>query len=540
MVGFGANKQVLIVGNDGVQLYVVKGKKVALHHDYSDAGGNLSSELEKSFRALNLPLIILFDVVEQQYRKETMPKVGFLDKTKVVKRKLQMAFPQQQMRAYLPLKQKPRENEGMIALFAGLAPNLTITQIMDAVISSEVSLDGAGLLPLESANLVLELTTALHKRDKTTGNTRWSVLMTHHKTGGLRQIVVKDSELALTRITPLAVNPDNAESLTEEMIREFNATLTYLSRFGYIPSDGLDLIIISSPDICKKFAGYQLPVTNLYALSLEEAGRMLKIQPMLRDHGEVFGEIVHAGWNGVQSRLKVPLAAPRMDKVRNARQMARLASLAMFLGLGYMGWQVATTYMDMNTLKNDISEQKTRLVALQHEHDELSKKLLTFDNDPEMTRNSLAVYDMFAKNHIDFEPTLKALIPLVPRDKITLRSFSMVPVIEDDGLIGTIADIVMPVEGGVPAETKPRVVMRMEIGFMPDTATEDAARLTNEFVERLKGRFPGRDITVSEMVGNLSADKTVQGVSQQIADGVIDGELVENGTSSVTFTGAIE
>ena len=108
-------KQILVVGNDGVHLYVTSGKRTHLYEDFSDAGGNLSSGLRAAFKKLNMPLILLFDVVEQQYRKETIPQVSFLDRKKVIQRKLMMSFPQQQMRAFLPSKQQPKTGDSMVA-----------------------------------------------------------------------------------------------------------------------------------------------------------------------------------------------------------------------------------------------------------------------------------------------------------------------------------------------------------------------------------------------------------------------------------------
>lgn len=535
---FGAKKQVLIVGNDSVQLYVVKGKKVSLYRDYAEAGGSLSTELAKAFRANKAPLIILYDVVEQQYRKETIPKVGFLDKNKVIKRKLQMAFPQQQMVAYLPLKQKPRENEGLIALFAGLATNLTITQVMDAVISSEVALQGAGLLPLESAALVLKMTEEVHKRAKTPNNSRWSVLMTHHKTGGLRQIIVKDGELALTRLTPLALDTLQSGGLAEEMVREFNATLTYLSRFGYIPNDGLDLIVVAAPDIIQKFRGYNLPVSGLYALSVVEAAKLIGIEAKLSNMPDDFAEVIHAGWNGMQRKLAVPLTAPTMDKVKNTRQFAQMAIFALVLGIGYMGWKNATLYMDMESIKNSITEENSRIAALQHQHDVLAKKLLRFTHDPEIVRTSLDTYDQYAKEHIDLEPTFNAIIALVKRDKMHIREISVVQQIEEASIFDEFAVPEVPPEGAHPE--KPKIVVNITLGFPSQANVEDSARLTNEFADALRNRFTGREVTVSEMIGNLSIDKTVQGVSEQIAPDMITGHETKEDTSIIVLKGAIE
>jgi hypothetical protein len=199
-----------------------------------------------AFKSIGKPLMILFDVVEQQYRKETIPDVGLLDKKRVIQRKLMMAFPQQQMRAYFQLKKTARDGEGIVALFAGLAPNLSVTQIMDAVLGSEVPLLGAGLLPVESASAGDEA-----ESRRCTRNTRRRT-----PAAGASDDVSQDGRLAPDRCqgwrdgidAPDAAGrqPGQCAALADEMQREFNATQTYLSRFGFLPSDGLDLIIVSS------------------------------------------------------------------------------------------------------------------------------------------------------------------------------------------------------------------------------------------------------------------------------------------------------
>ena len=540
MVGFGAKKQILVVGNDGVQLYVTSGKRVSLYGDYSGSGGSLSAELREAFRAVNAPLIILFDVVEQQYRKESIPKVSYFDKNKVVQRKLLMAFPQQQFRAFIPLAQKPKENEGLIALFAGLGSSLTTTQVIDAVLNSEVSVQGVGLLPMESTKLVSALVDATHKRAKTANDTRWSILMTFHKTGGLRQVIIKDGELALTRLTPLALDPHDIKALTDEMVREFNATLTYLSRFGYIASDGLDLIVVSSPEVAQMMREYKLPVTHLYPLSAHEAGNLIGLTPTIPPDDNVYGEIIHAGWAGIQRKLLMPLSAQVMDKVTQARQFARLAIFLLFLGAGYLGWQDFNLQTANFTLNSEIVDQKSQRIALQNEYDALSKKLNTLKYDPEKTRLTLEVYDQFKTQGIDFEPTLTAINDLIDKSKIILQKIKIVAGSGDDaGTAAAAAPPPVPTDPNAPPQ-KPLATIDFTIGFVESAPTEEAARMTNDLTDRLKSRFPGRTVEITQMVGNLALDQTVKGVSEQVAEGKIEGRTVQEQTSTIRITGAVE
>lgn len=533
MVGLGVKKQILIVGNDGVQLYVASGKRISLYADYSDAGSSLSSQLQKAFKQNAMPLVILFDVVEQQYRRESIPKVSSFDRNKVIQRKLMMAFPQQQFRAQMALAQKPKENEGLVALFAGLSSSLTITQVIDAVIASEVSIQGAGLLPMESTKLVAALVDATHKRAKTANDTRWSILMTHHKTGGLRQVIIKDGELALTRLTPLAIDPHDTRALTEEMVREFNATLTYLSRFGYIASDGLDLIVVSSATVAQSLRDQRLAVTHLYPLSTQEAGSLIGMTPVVSEQDNVYGEIIHAGWSGLQRKLLMPLSAEILDKVAKSRQFARIAIFALFFGAAYLAWQNFDLQTKIFGLNSDIVEQKSQRVALQNEYDTLSKKLNTLKYDPEKTRIVLDIYDQYKKKNIDYEPTLNAINALIDKGKITLKSIEMRAASEQ------IESSAPNMDPNAPA-SKPQAIIEFKIGFNESMSMEEAANLTNSLVETVKTRFPGRKVELIQMVGNLSIDQTVQGISEQVGQGKVEGRTVQQEISSIRITGAVE
>ncbi len=541
MAGFGIKKQILLVGSDGVQLYVTRGKKTSLYEDFSDAGGNLSAALRNAFKEIKAPLTILLDVVEQQYRRETIPKVNFMDKNKVIQRKLMMAFPQQQMRAFLPSKQQPKEGDSMVALFAGLSPNLTVIQIMDAVLGSEIFIEACALLPVESVGLANTLKAAIHKKEKTSDRSRWSVLMTYHKTGGLRQIVTKDGELALTRITPLAIDPTNAESLASEMQREFAATQSYLSRFGYAPYEGLELMVVGSQSLLHHLTQYDWGVQELRALTTSDAAKLVGMGTVSDADQAIFGDILHAAWIGIQRKITMPLSSALMDKVTQARQISQLAIVVLVFALLGGAWFVFDTKTQNDILQADIVDIKSRRMALQSEYDGLAKKLNTLKYTPEQTKLGLDIYDEFSKRSLYTEPVLDKVIKAIDKGKVTLKNIKVVSTASTsiiDYLKLLASGTVPPMDN--PDAQKAQMTLEMEIGFVPGTQVEEAARLTNQLVESLRTSFPNRLVVVDKMVGNLSIDKTVEGVSEQLAANVVEGRLVKEETSTIKLSGVAE
>jgi len=553
---FGGKKQVLIVGNDAVQLYLVANKKVALYGDFPTSSETLTEDLRNAFTQAKAPLLILFDVAEQQYRKEVIPAVSKFDKNKVIQRKLLMAFPQQQMRAFLPLKQNPGE-EGLTLVFAALGMSDIVEKIMSALLGSEIFVAGTGLLPLESCSLVTKLVQMTHERAKTGNDTRWSVLMTYHQTGGLRQIVIKDGELALTRLTPMSIDVNNTQQLTDEMAREFNSTLIYLSRFGYIPSDGLDLIIVSAPEVCQHFRELPLPVTHLYPLTPGEAGQLIGLT-MESQQTSVFSDILHAAWGGIQRKIAVPLTAPVISKIKSARQASRAVVILLFLASCYLLYQNTILETDSMALQSDIAEQKAKRQVLQHETDELTKELNVLKYDPEKIRTVITLSDTYSKKNLDAEPFLQSLIALLDRGTMKIKDFNMVEADETtakayrDEMAAQAKNAPPPAPSAVPTPTpgvapdaknagdKPVVTIKLTMGFNPNLPIEQAATLTNDFVARFKQKMPTYKISIATIVGNLAVDKTIQGASEQLAQGKIDGLFVKDGVSSFVITGALQ
>ena len=537
----GGKKQILIVGNDGAQLYLVSGKKISLYGDFLTSSETLTDELRTAFSAVKAPLLVLLDVVEQQYRKETIPSVGKFDRTKVIQRKLLMAFPQQEMRAFLPLTQKPGDAEGLTLLFAALSVGPVIEKIMAAILGSEIFVSGVGLLPLESTSLVNKMVQLTHDRAKISNDTRWSILMTYHKTGGLRQIVVKDGELALTRLTPLSANPNDARALTEEMSREFNSTLIYLSRFGYIPTDGLDLIVVSSAAVCQHFRQLPLPVTHLYPLTQDEACQLLGVTPTGTD-SFVFSDIIHAVWGGLQRKVSVPLTAPIVNKVKSIRQGVRAAIILLFLASCYLLYENTTLQADAIALQSDIVEQQSKKQVLQHQAEELKKTLNTLKYDPEKIATVLSLGNAYAKKTLDVEPTLQLLVATIDHSKARIKEITIEPPLMTDAQAQPTpaAASTDPASAAGAVAAKPAVVIHLTMGFTPGLPIEDAAVATNDFAVRLQKQLPNHKVVTDKIVGDLAVDKMVKGTSEQAAQGKVEGNVVDDEVSTFNITGALQ
>ena len=126
---------------------------------------------------------------------------------------------------------------------------------MNVLKDTDVSIAGFGLLPTESVNFVEALSRKIFgggegdkkstlsflskKKAPPPKSNVWTIFIGQNRSGGLRQIVTKGGELALTRITPIVETNEDIELWTGDIFREYQATMTYLSRFGYTSNDTL-------------------------------------------------------------------------------------------------------------------------------------------------------------------------------------------------------------------------------------------------------------------------------------------------------------
>jgi len=287
-------------------------------------------------------VVIMNDAVEQHYRKEKVPVLSYFDKGNILQRRLNVAFPNYSMRAAKVLKSGSKQAreassgdkeavKGDLYLFAAVPSTDAFGRIMTALSNVDQQVVGYGLLPVESTGLVDELVKQLSQK-RGGGGARWSILISQHRGGGLRQIVVRNGELALTRVTPV-VEPDadNPGVWAADVSQELQATLSYLSRFGYTPEDGLELIVVGDTDYTEPLEGMVYAPCNYNALTVQDAASLVGIR-VGRDEDH-YSDSLHAGWVARKFSLELPLSSREIKAIQQPRQASLVIMMISALGL---------------------------------------------------------------------------------------------------------------------------------------------------------------------------------------------------------------
>lgn len=511
MVAIGGSKRVLMVGGEGVVLYAPLGKGIeretAISWEVPNFDEQLVQALDSKHRGKSV--LVIFDGADQTYRKEeNIPKLSPIDRPRFVKRKLELAFPSYPIRASLEIKPakakkqfiqlKAAKEEARSYLFVALPDTDQLDRIGNALYETGVPVSGFGLLPLESTGMVAELASKVFSGQGKPS--RWAVVISQHETGGLRQVVVKDGNLALTRLTPTSEAGTSGTGWVDEVTREFKATLTYISRFGYTDADGLDVVVICG-DVEKQFFDPKtLPVTHFQCINAGEALRHLGAKSFGFDKTN-FGDAVHAAWAGKKGGLKLAVRVPSIHRIMAPRLAARAASGLLAVGVvGLLG----LTAMDLQAyagLQGEIGDKQNQKSMLSREYEQESKAFEGLPVRPDAVRATLGVKKLLEKNTINLRPILNTLKNTLPSD-VTIEDILIEHTPGGALMIGDAAVTRSPFAQAPDPEDPGVVHVNFKFKLPKAMPLDQKTLRADELQKALAAAFPGYDVSLSQF-GNV-------------------------------------
>ena len=501
MAIMGTRKRVLMIGGEGITLFGPTARGIEREAALSWEVPNFDQQLIEALNEQNSadPILILFDGADQTYRKEeNVPNMARFDRIRYIKRKLEQAFPSYPVRASVMVSPP---GEKSFYLFVALPETDRLDNIANDMLEAGVSLAGFCLLPAESVGLVKALAGKVFSKDDKPS--RWAVLISQHETGGLRQVVIRNGNLALTRITPTSEAGVHGPAWADEVIREFKATLTYIARFGYTAEEGLDVMVICSSIEKQFFSDKSLPVTNFQCLTTTEAFAAIGSKGV--SLGETnFGDALHAAWVTKKRSLGLSIMVPSIHRIMVPRMVARLASGILALALVALGFFVFSQYSDYLTIKNEITERQRQKEVSEHEYAEASKVFDSLPVKPQIIRSVLAVKQRVDNGSVNITPTLYTLRSALNNDvKLSSLSFKHdAPGIF--GAAGGVADVPKP--AGAQEKDHGTVTIKFKFSLTGGKTLEDEVKYAEGLVLTLKQKFPGYDVKILSQFGAYSAN----------------------------------
>lgn len=519
----GSARNVILIGDEGVTIYdTAAGGNVTYVNELEWTTPDFEFALQRILRdeCKRKPVLFLYDMVEQHYRMERVPKVGLMDKKSVVLRKLGVTFPNHKISAALPLKsQKKRPgapSDGGAYLFAAVPSSELLSSLIRAVVSTDLPMAGLYLLPVEAVDMVDKLGKKL-PRPAMQSRAAWTLLMGQHSNGNLRQVVIRNGELALTRMTPFNKSQTDVAAWVDEVVREFKGSTSYLSRLGYAPDDGIDVIVIG-PEEAQPLLEERLgAIANVTVFNVADAAQLLSIK-ITTQADEEYADILHVSWVGRKTSFLLPMRVKEMEKVNQPRLIASLLSVLLVAGFGYLAYQTFVTGTAYLSNRSEFAEKTQALERLTAQYEVKLEEQKKLGYDIRLFKGAFAVRDELNTYSIKplklLQGTGLALGPDLTIDEFTLRHEDNVAV-KFERVSGPDAAVVtdmnaMPVEGDVTQDGY-MIYYRLTMSFAPNIPPSEADQVVTTLVERLQAALPGYTAMVEKGVKDLSYEVDMEG-----------------------------
>lgn len=408
------SKCILLLTDDSLCIYKASPTGVRLVQSYGwrtpDFELNVSTTLKKEVGTGSV--YILNDTVEQHYRKEKLGKLPFADRNNILTRRLNIAFPSYPTRAALELKDKNKLRSAepeKLFLFSAVPSTDFFRKLLDAIKRSECTVASYSLLPVESVDLVDKIAKKVAQETRQSRASDWSILIGQHQGGGLRQVVSKNGQIALTRITPVSLpEPDNGAVWASEVIQEIQSTISYLARFGYTQEDGLDIMLMGKPDFASLVEGMINFPCYFHSLTVQAAAEAagVKIDQKLDQY---YAETLYIAWFAKKARPVMPMKSKEMDAVANPRKQAFFALLLLTAALGYLSFGLSQELQALNFARANL-EEVTKMQSLADQiYDEEIKRKESLGIDIKLIQGSIAISQEFDRQSFDPLPVLEVV-----------------------------------------------------------------------------------------------------------------------------------
>jgi hypothetical protein len=525
---FKSSRSVLLIGDEALYIYNVTARRTKLVDVVPWQADGFEATVARRITkdCGGKPVLLVNDMTDQHFKGgQRLPKVGIMDKANVLQRRLTVAFPNYPIRGALRIKDAEKSEKatsgrtvslGDLYLFSAVPMSEAVAKTIAAVKKSMAPIAGFVLLPIESSDMVA----ALSKKvvDKKTKVAKWSIFIGQHQSGALRQVITRNGQLAMTRMTPVINDDSDPAVWAREVAQEFKATVSYLSRFGFSPSDATDLFVVASQQAGEALEGL-IDISCKYTpLTAREASKILGIDIGVQEHAR-YADVLHASYIGQKSRFILPMDAPELKKVHQPRQVASLAIFLLILSAGYFAWEAFGQTQEMLTKSEDLENQRRILRQAEAELDVEVERMESLGFDVRTIQAAVHTFRDIENSELKTKALIQKLDDAVggdlKLDKVDVKLERKKPSSDNNPRNRGFAP-------NQDEKIEYEVVGSLRLSFPEYINLEYGIREINSLETRLKTVLPGYAIRVAKQIGNLDYGQTVSGEAGRTAEEIAE------------------
>lgn len=350
-----ASQLALVIGDEGGCLLHMRGHDVtARYFSPSSTASEMHSLHDLAARLADVPLRIYVDTLDQAYTHQTLPPVSSVSVRKLMERRRLKEFSDAYISTALLQGRNTDARRDWRFLLAGLECTPLVKAWLEVALEWPNPCQGIYLLPLEMARFAPQL---MPKGE-------WRLMVSHHKTSGLRQVATRGDKLILTRLGQLPT--DSAPEVIGGMIeQEVAGTQEYLRRLGGAEIDHLHVCIIASAEILKTIDRQRIHGAEMQGFTPSQAAQALNVSSAAQP-SDRFADLVFTAAALTRKPL-ARLATARLNRQTLWRRLKRSARLGGRLGaIVLVGMTVMSIWNGIQAIQATAESEKeyTRRAAL--------------------------------------------------------------------------------------------------------------------------------------------------------------------------------
>jgi len=525
------NRFILFVGDDGAILVYMNGRKVLRRLFAPSPDPQHIRAFDDLFHSdTSAPIAMLVDVMDQSYVRQTLPPVTQFSVGKLIKRRLERDFPEDDIKGALVLGREKGGRKDWNYLLIALANSPLLQKWLDVAVERPNHFQGIYLVPVESEIYLTQLSKAIHTKQMPV-DAQWQLLVSHNKVGGFRQVVLRNGKLNFTRMAQ-PIGESLPAVIAGNIEQEISNTIEYLKRLSYQEPDGLEIFVIVSKEIKESIDEKNLKAKKVHLLTPFEVAAILQLEQAAQpeDH---YGDVVMTTQFGATSKhlLKLQTKYTKLlDQFHMGRLGLKVAAACAVLACLALSANEATE-ITPNLDQFSTLEKQVKDLQQTSNTDKDKLEVIRKENDIDRILDAVSLFDQFTD------------IRFTPFNFVTAVSESM---IKDDALIQSFIWKTFDPIGKVEEKSKTFESTFSVVMLGNEKDSEEMGRKATDLLGHVKTAFKDYKIENSKLPGVIDESEKVTaslgGESQQApapnAAALPPGEQNSNNSFKITISGS--
>ena len=315
----------------------------------------------------------------------------------MVERRLEKEFDRMDIKGALPLGRNTTGRKDWNFLFLSVRNVAPLSDWLDMLGNLPNEIAGIYLLPVETEQLVKAIKKAVETENISQAS-EWQMLVTHNKTGGLRQVVYRKGRILFTRLAqPVGGNAPGV--IAGHIEQEVLNTIEYIRRMNFEDKAGLDIFIITASEVKKQLEAARLKTAQTYVLTPHEIAGQLGLEGATEPKDK-FADVVILAYFGKTKKAILRLITPTIQKTR---MMVLSKTALQIFSIAIIPLAVLLTIFNIYTsvvVYGRTEDQQVKLTRVKNQQRDLQQRANAQAANKADVETMVSLYEQFTKNAV--------------------------------------------------------------------------------------------------------------------------------------------